>query len=88
MREVPPKGLKQRIKDKLLKGTRVSFVAHCSRYPKIGDSVAWTRSVGGYVIAPIIEVEPFFDPRDMFTLQVYITPNCRAQQPTQPAKGE
>ena len=77
MHEVLPQGFLQKFKDWKAKGTRVSVMVHHTPAPQVGDSIAWLRKEGGEIIAPLIDVKPCGDPRDMFTVVAYITPSCR-----------
>lgn len=77
--QIKPTSIIQRLSDWKKKAVRLSVMVHCSRYPKIGDMIAWSKPNGHEVIAPIIGVYPCRDPDDMYTIVVYVTPDCRRQ---------
>lgn len=79
MREVPPNGLLQKFQDWWRKAYRVSAMIHTSPAPNVGDKLAYARKNGGSIVAPIIAVRYCGDPRDMFTVQLYVTPDCRTE---------
>jgi hypothetical protein len=77
MREITPKGWWQKFKDRRCGAYRMSVMVHHSPAPQVGDLLAWSRKEGGEIVAPITAVKPCGDPRDMFTLEAYVTPDCR-----------
>jgi hypothetical protein len=76
LRQVKPAGLIQRLIDCRRKAVRMSVMVHCSPSPRIGDRMAWTWNGGRDIVAPIIAVDPCVNPRDMFSITVYVTPDC------------
>lgn len=63
----------ERAKDKLKKRRRYTVMCHSSSWPEKGDSIRY-KVKSGTIEAKIVSVKPCWNPRDMFTLEIVVTP--------------
>lgn len=64
---------KEKRKDKKLKRRRYTVPCHVSPFPREGDKIRY-RAERGIVEAQIVHVKHYNDPRDMFDLEIVVTP--------------
>jgi hypothetical protein len=64
------------IKDKLDGAYRGSAMCHSQKQPKVGDFVSW-ESQNSVIRAPVYMVKDCRDPRDMHTIFLRVTDDCR-----------
>ncbi|WEX10347.1 hypothetical protein [Chelativorans sp. AA-79] len=77
--QVKPERLFDRIRDWLDGAVRMSFMVHHPGNPKPGDTVLWTATDESERRATIYRVKRSYDPQDMFTLYVRLTPDGRGR---------
>lgn len=66
-RVAEPRVVKRGLFKKPLKVERVSVMVHCQG-PRLGDTVIYEAQSGKIRTCEIVEIDPCFNPRDMFTL--------------------
>lgn len=79
MHSVEPKTRRERFTDWCQSAVRYSVMCHYPECPQVGDTVVW-EAAKHFIRAEIIHVKPCYDPRDMYTLTVRVTPDCRIKK--------